>query len=101
MELTNQNFQESINSGVTLVDFWAPWCGPCRMQSPIIEQVNEKINGKAKVAKLNVDESQDIAETYGIQSIPTLIIFKDGNAVKSFTGVQSESNLISAIENQL
>lgn len=98
LNLTDQNFAETINSGVTLVDFWAPWCGPCLMQGPIVEQVAEKMDGKAKMAKLNVDEGQQVAGKYRVRSIPTLIIFKDGQAVQQFVGVQSEARLVSAIE---
>ncbi len=98
LNLTDQNFAETVNSGVTLVDFWAPWCGPCMMQGPIVEQVAEKMDGRAKMAKLNVDEGQQVAGQYGVRSIPTLIIFKDGEAVQQYVGVQSEARLVSAIE---
>jgi len=101
LNLTDQNFAETINSGVTLVDFWAPWCGPCMMQGPIVEQVAGKMEGRAKMAKLNVDEGQQVAGQYGVRSIPTLIIFKDGEAVQQFVGVQSEARLVSAIETVL
>jgi len=98
LNLTDQNFAETINSGVTLVDFWAPWCGPCMMQGPIVEQVAKKMDGRAKTAKLNVDEGQQVAGKYSVRSIPTLIIFKDGEAVQQYVGVQSEARLVSAIE---
>lgn len=101
LDLTEQNFDETINSGVTLVDFWAPWCGPCKMQVPILEKVVGKIDGKATIAKLNVDESSEVAGKYGVRSIPTLIIFKDGEIVQQFVGLQSEPQLISAIEQAL
>ena len=101
IDLTDQNFAETIGSGVALVDFWAPWCAPCMMQGPIVEQVAEKVDGRAKVAKVNVDEGQQVAGKYGVRSIPTLIVFKDGEVVQQFVGVQSESQLVSAIEQVL
>jgi thioredoxin 1 len=98
VDLNNDNFGETVASGVTLVDFWAPWCGPCMMQGPIVEKVAEKIGDKAKVAKVNVDEGQTVAAQYGIRSIPTLIVFKDGQPLRQFVGVQSEADLVAAIE---
>jgi thioredoxin 1 len=85
---------EVIKSEIpVLVDFWAVWCGPCQMQNPILEEVAKEFEGKAKVAKLNVDENPNSAAKYGIMSIPTLIIFKDGNMVKQMIGVQSKEIL--------
>jgi len=101
VELTDANFQETVNSGVTLVDFWAPWCGPCLMQGPIIDQVAEKIEGKATVAKVNVDESMQTAIQYRIQSIPALLVFKDGEVADQMVGVQSEEQLLSAVNEAL
>jgi len=101
VELTDSNFEETIKTGVTLVDFWAPWCAPCMMQGPICEQVADKISEKAKVAKCNVDDGPQTATQYGIHSIPTLIIFKDGKVVQQFVGVRQEQELISAIEQAL
>ena len=101
IELTDNNFDESIEAGVTLVDFWASWCGPCMMQGPIVDQVAEKMKGKAQVAKVNVDESMQIAMKYRIQSIPTLMIFKEGEVANQLIGLQSEDQLISALEEAL
>ena len=98
LDLNDGNFETTIASGVTLVDFWAPWCGPCMMQGPIVEKVAAAVGDKAKVAKLNVDEGQRTAAQYGIRSIPTLIIFKDGTPIQQFVGVQSEGQLTAAID---
>jgi thioredoxin len=98
VELTDRNFSETIKEGVTLVDFWAPWCGPCMMQGPIVERVAEKVGDRAKVAKVNVDEAQQAAAELSIRAIPTVIVFKDGQPVQPFVGVTQESALISAID---
>lgn len=97
-ELNDSTFPEAIKEGVTLVDFWAPWCAPCMMQGPIVERVAKKVGNKAKVAKVNVDEAQQAATELGIHSIPTVIVFKDGKLVQQFVGVTQEDRLISAIE---
>ena len=96
-ELTVDNFKETIASGTVLVDFWAPWCGPCKMQAPILEKVAEQIGDKAVIAKVNVDEAAPLAAEYGVRSIPTLILFKDGKKVQDFIGVQQEPALIEAL----
>jgi thioredoxin 1 len=101
IEITETNFESETKEGVTLIDFWAPWCGPCRMQGPIVESVAEKMAGKAKVGKLNVDENQAIAAKYGVSGIPSLLIFKDGEEVDRLVGLQSEDVLVSKIESLL
>lgn len=101
INLTDANFAETISKGVTLVDFWATWCGPCMMQGPIVEQVAEKINGRANIAKANIDDAGNSATEYGVRSIPTIIIFKDGEIIEQFVGVQQEAQLIAAIEKAL
>jgi thioredoxin 1 len=80
-----------------LVDFWAVWCGPCQMQGPIVEEVAKEMDGKAVVGKVNVDENPTCASTYGIMSIPTIMIFKGGKPVKQMVGVQSKDVLISEL----
>jgi len=97
MNLNVHTFDESIAEGVVLVDFWAPWCGPCRIQGPILEQVAQSVKGRAHIAKVNVDDVGSLAGRFGIRSIPTLILFKNGNEVRRFTGVQSQKTLIEAI----
>ena len=101
LEITDANFGETIQSGVTLVDFWAPWCGPCQMQGPIIDKIAEAYEGRATIGKLNVDDNPETAATFGVMSIPTLILFKDGEKTEQFTGVQSEEKLKAALDAQL
>lgn len=93
-ELTSENFSETIESGTVLVDFWAPWCGPCKMQGPILDKVAEQIGDKAVIAKVNVDENAPLAAQYGVRSIPTLVLFKNGEKVQDFIGVQQENTLV-------
>ncbi|MEJ2095688.1 MAG: thioredoxin [Deltaproteobacteria bacterium] len=97
-QLNSQEFKVSIQSGVSLVDFNAPWCGPCRAQEPIIEQLAEQYDGRAVIAQMNVDDNQDTAVALGIQSIPTLALFKDGKEIKRFVGLQSVKTLEQALE---
>jgi thioredoxin 1 len=97
VELHDDQFDASIAQGVTLVDFWAPWCAPCRMQGPILEEVAESVDAPVKIAKLNVDDAGAIAERFDVQSIPTLILFKNGDEVRRFVGVQHREILIDAI----
>lgn len=102
LNLTTTDFDQVVGEGVTLVDFWAPWCGPCKMQAPILEaQVLPALNGKAKIAKVNVDEAKDLAVKYAVKSIPALIIFKDGQIAKQLVGLQRGDALVKAVEEVL
>ena len=96
-ELNVDNFNDAIASGTVLVDFWAPWCGPCKMQAPILDKVADQIGDKAVIAKVNVDEAAPLAAEYGVRSIPTLILFKDGEKVQDFIGVQQEAALVDVL----
>ena len=99
--LGKDNFNDTIANGVSLVDFWAEWCGPCRMQLPILEEVSEEIGEKATVGKINVDHELELAQRFGVQSIPTLILFKDGEIVDKMVGVQAKETLVDKINNAL
>lgn len=101
--VTDKNFEaEVIKSSLpVLVDFWAEWCGPCRMISPIVEEIANELKGKLKVAKVNVDESQELAARFNIMSIPTLLIFKKGEPVEQMVGAMSKDNLLARINPKL
>ncbi|MDY6821932.1 MAG: thioredoxin [Deferribacterota bacterium] len=91
--INEDSFEEEVLKSDTpvLVDFWAEWCGPCKMLTPLLEQLSKDYDGKVKVVKVNVDENQNLAAKYGIMSIPTVIIFDKGNIVEQFIGVQAKS----------
>ncbi|AXH13233.1 thioredoxin [Halarcobacter bivalviorum] len=97
IDLTPENFDATVNSGVSLVDFWAPWCGPCRMIAPVIEELAEDFEGKANICKVNTDEQQDLAVKYGIRSIPTILFMKDGEIVDQMVGASSKQALAEKI----
>lgn len=100
MQITDSNFQKEIseNKGVAFVDFWAPWCGPCRMIGPIVEEVATEYSGKAKVGKVNVDENQETAGKFGVMSIPTMIVFKDGKEVDRIVGVVPKNSITDKLD---
>jgi len=97
LTLTDENFKEETKAGVVLVDFWAPWCGPCQQQGPIVEELAKEVTN-AKVGKLNVDNNQTTAQEFGVMSIPTLIIFKDGKPIETLVGVHQKDDLKKKIE---
>ncbi|MBO9600139.1 MAG: thioredoxin [Cohnella sp.] len=99
--VTKENFKDTVSQGVSLLDFWAPWCGPCKMQLPIVEELSSELQGKATIAKVNVDEEPELASQFGVMSIPTLILFKDGQPVDKLVGLQSKAALQAKIQGQL
>lgn len=101
--LTDATFDSEVLKSTipVLVDFWAVWCGPCQMQGPIVEEVAKLMEGKAKVGKVNVDENSQSAGKYNVMSIPTLMIFKGGNLIKQFVGVQSKETLVGELNKVL
>lgn len=96
-QLTDANFGEKTSSGIVLIDFWAPWCGPCKMLGSVLEQVAEEIGSKALIAKVNVDESPAMAQKFGVRSIPAIFLMKDGKQVNQFIGLQDKKTIINAI----
>ncbi|MGA3083972.1 MAG: thioredoxin [Thermodesulfobacteriota bacterium] len=102
-EVTDENFQKEITEASTpaLVDFWAPWCGPCRAIAPVVEELAVQFQGQIKIGKLNVDDNPKTPGYYGIRAIPTLILFKNGKVVEQITGAVSKSTLETAIKKTL
>lgn len=87
INLNQENFEAEVQGPMTIVDFWAPWCGPCKIMDPILDQLEQAFAGKVKFAKVNVDRQQDIAKRYSVYGMPTMVLFKDGKGVEKVTGV--------------
>ncbi len=96
--VTDQTFSTETNSGVVLVDFWAPWCGPCKMIAPVLEELDSELGGKVKIVKVDVDENQETAGKFGIMSIPTLLVLKDGVVVDKVVGFSPKEALAGVLE---
>ena len=103
IKLNNENFKTEVleSNKVVLIDFYADWCGPCKMMSPVIDEIANEVSENVKVCKLNVDETQDIAIQYNVMSIPTLVIIKDGNVVDTLVGLRAKSEVLESINNAL
>jgi thioredoxin 1 len=99
--LTDGNFDDEIKNGVVLVDFWAEWCGPCRRIGPIVEELAGEFDGRATIAKLNVDEHPNVPGRFMIRGIPTLLLFKNGELAESLVGLRSKDELVRLLEKQL
>ncbi len=97
IELTDESFEETIQNGVTLVDFWAPWCAPCRIQNPVISRIAEEVGDTAKICKINVDDHKKAAIRMKIKNIPNIIIFKNGEAVRQLIGVKPKYAILKAL----
>ncbi len=102
MKIINESeFLREINEGVVVVDFFASWCGPCRMMGAVLEEVDKELNGKAKILKVDVDQSQNLARQFGVMSIPTIVVFKDGKQVHKQIGFVPKERLVALISNYL
>lgn len=99
-ELTGANFSATVSTGVSLIDFWAEWCGPCRMMGPVLDDIAAQYAGKVTVGKINVDTEMELAQQFRVSSIPTLVILKDGAEVKRFIGVTAKGDLAKALDAQ-
>ena len=101
VEFTDANFQETTGEGLVLVDFWAPWCGPCRLGGPIIEELAGDYDGKVKVGKLNVDDNREAAAKFSITAIPAVLLFVNGEVVQSIPGLRRKEDYVEAISGAL
>lgn len=101
VEMTDNNFASELGEGLTLVDFWAPWCGPCRIIAPVLEELAGDYEGKVKIGKVNVDENPQVAGQFRVMSIPTLILFKDGQPVDQMVGAAPKRSFESLLNKHL
>lgn len=103
IEITDASFKSEVTDSPVpvLVDFWAPWCGPCKMIAPVLEEIAKEYEGKAKIVKINIDDNQNTAAQFGVRSIPTLILFKNGNEVEKIIGAQGKDKLTALIDSVL
>ena len=97
-KLSDQNFEHQIKNGIMLVDFWATWCMPCKMMAPVLNNLSEELTGNASVGKLDVDQNRAASAKYGVRSIPTLVLFKNGNEINRFVGVKTKDFLLKEIQ---
>ncbi|WP_048600521.1 thioredoxin [Rubeoparvulum massiliense] len=101
VHVSDNDFQTNVSSGTVLVDFWAPWCGPCKMIAPVLEEIDGEVGDRLKIAKLNVDENPAVSGQYGIMSIPTLMVFKNGEVVDKIIGFQPKEALMAKLQKHL
>lgn len=101
VKVTNENFESLKAAGPLLIDFWATWCGPCRMIAPIVSQLAEEYDGKVTIGKCDVEEAEDVATQFGIRNIPTLLFFKDGQVVNKLVGAVSKDKIAKALDDLL
>lgn len=99
--LSDENFKDEVAKGVTLVDFYADWCGPCRMIAPLLEELSHELKDQASIVKVDVENAQDTAGQYGITSVPTLVVFKDGQVVEQVVGVRDKAFIKAMVEKAL
>jgi thioredoxin 1 len=99
--VTDATFSNETAEGLVLADFWAPWCGPCKMIAPVLEEIDSEMNAQLKIVKLNTDENAQVTGQYGVMSIPTLILFKDGEIVDKFVGFQGKDALVERLSSHL
>lgn len=101
IEASSANFDQLTTGSLTVVDFWAPWCGPCKMMAPVMEKLEEQFGDRIKFVKMNVDGNQEVAQRYKVMSIPSLVLFRDGKAVEKVTGVYPEAKLAHYLNRKL